>query len=69
MSAIPIKAALTRILAEVFVDVPSHYFLDTHEYFFATLAEIPAARASIPVGGKCATLAAQVTHTVTIGAN
>src|SRR5690606_16863395 len=30
--------------------------------FFETLATISAEKASIPVGGKCATLAAQVKH-------
>jgi hypothetical protein len=37
-------------------------FLDKHTSLFETLATITAAEASIPVGGKCATLAAQVTH-------
>ena len=38
------------------------YYLDRGTSFFETLATISAAEASIPVGGKCATLAAQVKH-------
>lgn len=39
-------------------------FLDKNTSLFDTLAAISAAEASRPVGGKCATLAAQVTHVV-----
>lgn len=38
-------------------------FLDKGTSLFETLATISAAEASVPVGGKCATLAAQVKHT------
>jgi hypothetical protein len=48
-------------LDEVFV---THHgiFLDKGTSLFETLETITAAEASIPVGGKCATLAAQVAH-------
>ena len=41
-----------------------HYgiFLDSNTSLFQTLEAISAQQASIPVGGKCATLAAQVAH-------
>jgi len=38
------------------------YFLNTNTSLFQTLAAISAQQASIPVGGKCASLAAQVAH-------
>ena len=49
------------VLDEAFVQ---HHgiFLDKHDSLFETLATITAEEASIPVGGKCATLAAQVAH-------
>jgi hypothetical protein len=37
-------------------------FLDAGTSLFATLAAIDHGRASVPVGGRCATLAAQVAH-------
>lgn len=37
-------------------------YLDPGTSLFETLDEISAAEASVPVGGKCATLAAQVAH-------
>ncbi len=37
-------------------------YLDANTSLFQTLAGISAEQASIPVGGKCATLAAQVAH-------
>jgi hypothetical protein len=48
-------------LDEVFV---THHgiFLDKGTSLFETLETITAAEASMPVGGKCATLAAQVAH-------
>lgn len=51
------------LLDEVFVQ---HHgiFLDRGTSLFETLAEITAAEASVPVGGKCASLAAQVTHVI-----
>lgn len=52
---------LFEILDEAFV---THHgiFLDRGTSLFETLETITAAQASIPVGGKCATLAAQVAH-------
>jgi hypothetical protein len=38
------------------------YFLDANTSLFQTLSAISAQQASIPVGGKCASLAAQVAH-------
>lgn len=54
--------ALLMVLDETFDNVHG-YYLDKNTSFFETLADITAAEASIPVGGKCATLAAQVKHT------
>lgn len=53
--------ALYLLLDEAFEDVHG-LFLDKGTSLFETLATITAAQASIPVGGKCATLAAQVKH-------
>src|SRR5512138_2156931 len=52
---------LFDVLDEAFV---KHHgiFLDAGTSLFETLETITAAEASIPVGGKCATLAAQVAH-------
>ena len=52
---------LFDVLDEAFV---THHgiFLDEGTSLFETLDTITAADASIPVGGKCATLAAQVAH-------
>jgi hypothetical protein len=52
---------LFDILDEVFV---THHgiFLDRNNSLFETLATITAEQASQPVGGKCASLAAQVKH-------
>ena len=54
--------ALYMLLDETFDNVQG-FFLDKGTSMFETLATITAAEASIPVGGKCATLAAQVKHT------
>jgi hypothetical protein len=56
-----ISQNLFDILDEAFV---THHgvFLDRGTSLFETLETITAAEASIPVGGKCATLAAQVAH-------
>lgn len=56
------KKALYLLLEETFDNVQGIY-LDKGTSFFETLATISAEEASIPVGGKCATLAAQVKHT------
>lgn len=53
--------ALYLLLEETFDNVQGIY-LDKGTSLFETLATISAAEASIPVGGKCATLAAQVKH-------
>jgi hypothetical protein len=53
--------ALLALLDETFDNVRG-YYLDRGTSLFETLAEVSAAEASIPVGGKCATLAAQVKH-------
>src|SRR5512138_1929076 len=52
---------LFDVLDEAFV---KHHgiFLDAGTSLFETLDTISAQEASIPVGGKCATLAAQVAH-------
>ena len=54
--------ALNLLLEETFDSVQGIY-LDKGTSMFETLADISAEEASIPVGGKCATLAAQVKHT------
>jgi hypothetical protein len=52
---------LLELLDETFDNVHG-YYLDKNTSLFETLASITADEASIPVGGKCATLAAQVKH-------
>lgn len=54
-------SALYLLLDEVFDNVHG-MILDKGTSLFETLATISAAEASIPVGGQCATLAAQVRH-------
>lgn len=56
------KKALYLLLEETFDNVQGIY-LDGGTSMFETLATVSAEEASIPVGGKCATLAAQVKHT------
>lgn len=53
--------ALFALLEETFDQVHG-YYLDPGTSLFETLAGVSAAEASIPVGGRCATLAAQVKH-------
>ncbi len=53
--------AIFMLLDESFENVQGIY-LDKGTSMFETLAGISAAEASVPVGGKCATLAAQVKH-------
>lgn len=53
--------ALLMLMTETFENV-SGYYLDIGTSLFESLARITAEEASIPVGGKCATLAAQVKH-------
>ena len=52
---------LCTLLDETFDNVHGAY-LDKGSSLFETLATISAAEASVPVGGRCATLAAQVKH-------
>lgn len=54
---------LFSLLEETFA---THHgiYLDRDTSFFPTLAGINARQASIPVGGKCASLAAQVAHII-----
>lgn len=53
---------LLQLMTETFEN-PVGIYLDPETSLFQTLATISAAEASIPVGGKCASLAAQVAHT------
>jgi hypothetical protein len=53
--------ALLALLDESFDNVQG-YYLDHGTSLFESLSNITALQASIPVGGKCATLAAQVKH-------
>ena len=52
---------LLMLLEETFEQVHGFY-LDKGTSLFETLSDISAEQASIPVGGGCATLAAQVKH-------
>jgi hypothetical protein len=61
ISTTAFTTGLLFILSETFEDVHGVY-LDRGTSLLETLATISAAEASIPVGGKCATIAAQVTH-------
>ena len=54
-------SAIYTLLDETFDSVQGIY-LDKGTSLFETLATISAEEASVPVGGKCATLAAQVKH-------
>ena len=54
-------SAIYTLLDETFDNVYGIY-LDKGTSLFETLATISAEEASIPVGGQCATLAAQVKH-------
>jgi hypothetical protein len=56
-----LKTDLESLLDETFLDVHGHY-LDKQTSLFETLVTISAEEASQPVGGHCATLAAQVNH-------
>jgi hypothetical protein len=54
-------SAIYTLLDETFDNVQG-YYLDKGTSLFETLATISAEEASVPVGGRCATLAAQVKH-------
>jgi len=56
-----VVAQLLDALDETFEQVHGIY-LDKGTSLFETLATITAEQASQPVGGRCATLAAQVAH-------
>ena len=56
-----LKSDLESLLDETFRHVHGHY-LDRQTSLFETLATISAEEASQPVGGRCATVAAQVNH-------
>jgi len=52
---------LLNFMGETF-EKPVGIYLDAGTSLFQTLETVSAAEASIPVGGKCASLAAQVAH-------
>ena len=52
---------LLNFMTETF-ESPMGIYLDKNTALFQTLETVSAEEASIPVGGKCATLAAQVAH-------
>jgi hypothetical protein len=52
---------LLKFMGETFEN-PIGIFLDSNTSLFQTLETVSAEEASIPVGGKCASLAAQVAH-------
>jgi len=56
------RAALLALLDETFIEVKGIY-LDRGTSMLETLATVSAEEASRPVGGGCASLAAQVNHT------
>ena len=53
---------LLQLMTETF-EKPMGIYLDPDTSLFQTLEMISASEASMPVGGKCASLAAQVVHT------
>ncbi len=55
---------LFAFMDETFEGKHSGIFLDRDTSLFQTLETVSAAEASIPVGGKCASLAAQVAHVI-----
>ena len=54
---------LLQLMTETFEN-PMGIYLDPNTSLFQTLDTVSAAEASIPVGGKCASLAAQVAHVI-----
>jgi hypothetical protein len=54
---------LFQLMSETF-ESPIGIYLDKGTSLFQTLETVSAAEASIPVGGKCASLAAQVAHVI-----
>lgn len=61
LTPVQFSAALLVLLTETFETVQGIY-LDQGTSLLETLAGITAAQASVPVGNKCASIAAQVTH-------
>ncbi len=57
------RSVLLDLLDETFDNVHGIY-LNKDTSLFRTLETVSAQEASIPVGGKCASLAAQVTHVI-----
>jgi hypothetical protein len=57
----PFASAVLELLEETFESVHG-YVLDGGTSLFETLADVTSEEASVPVGGRCATLAAQVSH-------
>ena len=55
------KNTLSALMEETF-EKPRGIYLDKDTSLFQTLETVSAQEASIPVGGKCASLAAQVAH-------
>lgn len=55
------KNNLIKLMSETFEN-PIGIYLDSNTSLFQTLETVSAEEASIPVGGKCASLAAQVAH-------
>ena len=55
------RTNLLQLMGETF-EKPIGIYLDPNTSLFQTLETISAQEASIPVGGKCASLAAQVAH-------
>ncbi len=55
---------LLTLMRETFENSASGFYLDENNSLLETLAEITAEQASIPVGNKCASLAAQVSHVI-----
>jgi len=54
---------LMQLMSETFEN-PIGIYLDKNTSLFQTLETVSAQEASIPVGGKCASLAAQVAHVI-----
>lgn len=57
------KKNVLQFMTETF-EKPMGIYLDPETSLFQTLETISAAEASIPVGNKCASLAAQVAHVI-----
>jgi len=55
------RSNLLQLMTETFEN-PMGIYLDPNTSLFQTLDTVTAAEASIPVGNKCASLAAQVAH-------